>query len=84
MPQEAKINLFLMINVTVTVKLKQLYSKSQCPGQCGAEAAWMRARGPELLAGWTPRPHEPSAVDIRPTFAEPLPRHGCMSRDGSR
>lgn len=31
MPQEAKINLFLMINVTVRVKLKQLYSKSPAP-----------------------------------------------------
>lgn len=31
MPREAKINLFLMINVTVRVKLKQLYSKSPVP-----------------------------------------------------
>lgn len=31
MPQEAKINLFLMINVTVRVKLRQLYGENQAP-----------------------------------------------------
>lgn len=31
MPREAKINLFLMINVTVRVKLKQLYGKIPVP-----------------------------------------------------
>lgn len=50
LPREAKTNLFLMINVTVRGKLKQLPGSAEGPRWREAEAGWTRARSPDPVA----------------------------------
>lgn len=68
-------NLFLMINASVSVKLRQLYGESRVPSQYKAGAKRPRARGPRLLASSpSPRAPETSTLNIRRA-----PLHACSA-----
>lgn len=74
MPWEAKINLFLMINVTVRVKLRQLYSESQAP--LAARGRGWVDEGQRSQPPGQPVPMRQSIFNIQPTCAELLPQAG--------
>lgn len=77
MPWEAKINLFLMINVTVRVKLRQLYSESQAP--LAARGRGWVDEGQRSQPPSQPVPMRQSIFNIRPTCAELLPQAGFVA-----